>query len=211
MSLWPCVPKPAPGATRSSFKTRKDRKPMCPGSSYSPKENVCRLSSQSQRVWPRSSARRIWIIVSGSVDDRDRLDLDEQVRIRERLDADERARWRRHVLQYLRSHLAQDRQLIRLEADDIRVPLHDVLERGSRAREGEAQVLERLTHLGSKVSFADDFALRVEGHLPRDVDRVASAHGDGVAIAPRHREALWILVLLHNAAPFCLPENGHRR
>src|SRR5215471_2101762 len=198
MSLWPCVPKPAPGATRSSFKTRKDRKPMCPGSSYSPKENVCRLSSQSQRVWPRSSARRIWIMALGSIDDCDRFDLDQKVRDRERLDADEGARRRSHVLQYLGPHLAQDRQLIGLEADDIGVPLHDVLERGSRAREGEAEILERLTHLGSKVSFAHHFTLSVVGHLACDVDRAASAHGDGMAVAPRHGEALWILMLLHH-------------
>ena len=29
MSRWPCVPKPVPGATRSSLMTRSVPKPMC--------------------------------------------------------------------------------------------------------------------------------------------------------------------------------------
>ena len=64
MSRWPCVPKPAPGFTRSSLITRRLRKPMFRGSKYSPNENVWRLSSQPQSVWPRSAAGRIVITPS---------------------------------------------------------------------------------------------------------------------------------------------------
>ena len=66
MSRWPCVPKPAPGFTRSSLITRRLRKPMCRGSWYSPNENVCRLSSQPQSVWPRSAAGRTVIMTQAS-------------------------------------------------------------------------------------------------------------------------------------------------
>src|SRR5258705_5294822 len=57
MSRCEWVPKPWPGATRSSLMTLKSRKPMLRGSRYSPKEKVCRLSSQSNLVRPRSPAR----------------------------------------------------------------------------------------------------------------------------------------------------------
>jgi len=65
MSRWPWVPKPAPGITRSSLITRSALTPIRLRSWYRPKEKVCLLSSQLVRLWPRVSARRIFMRVPG--------------------------------------------------------------------------------------------------------------------------------------------------
>jgi hypothetical protein len=75
MSRWPCVPKPAPGSTRSSLMTRSARNPMCRGSWYSPNENVCRLSSQPQSVRPRSLAARTVTVPAAPAGGVVRLDM----------------------------------------------------------------------------------------------------------------------------------------
>src|SRR5216683_1022892 len=62
ISRWGWVPKPLPGATRSSLITRSTENPFSLGSKYSPNENVWRLSSQSSLVTPRSFALRSVII-----------------------------------------------------------------------------------------------------------------------------------------------------
>src|SRR5713101_611695 len=66
ISRWGWVPKPLPGATRSSLITRSTENPFSLGSKYSPNENVWRLSSQSSLVTPRYSALRTVIIFVSS-------------------------------------------------------------------------------------------------------------------------------------------------
>ncbi len=66
--------------------------------------------------------------------------------------------------------------------------LHHVPEGCARRRERRRNVRENLPRLGLRVARPDEFPRRVQGDLPRDVDRPPAARLRDLAVADRHRQ-----------------------
>ena len=141
-----------------------------------------------------------------SADVRDRLDLHEKLVGRQGRDADQGVG--RQILGPEELCLCVDQRhqvVLAAVADDVGRDLHDVGRPGADGGQPVPEVLQDGAGLGDDIVGAQQLAVLVVGHLPRDVDRAAPFGGDDVVVAAGRIGALGVGAGDHGGAP-CLRE-----